>query len=844
MDNSASNVERSSLNFGLSRAILLFLIICNTHGMKESYTKYKHYQNDYVSKRHFLAAVPEKTGKQEGEKEQLRTTTYVHVPNTRDHFFIDTKSINMHDRHRQNVRLSSNMGGIGSGRKVAKATSVNKKSTHTSKFASNLATLGFTNGSKMGTTTTSQNSERTAPEDSDATQDKTDDNDSNAGGTRVKFDTIPGLDCVKKVDNAPVEKPMIEQVNQEVSHDKITKTHKIQIQYRTKTEKKEVDVIEKVKCLMARLFQYDKTIQLLPFYSTNKSNPITTSKDVPNDMESFQIYVPDASVHPRTKTLRMSFKITSERRLWQIKMINGVKNYLSQYNIWLDETFLVTLDNVKVGGLILSHPQFTRRDTATRDINRRINENEELKTPIQLSPTNIWNTSGNKISTKVLAVECSKGHAQLVRNRLFTKLLNVPDSMQYSNTRYFKFVPFTATGTITDKVIRSGIYLQNKYLIQTTAITIVNINRLQWVVPNTIDTFQALVLSAKIPDTESTIFTTIEMGMLDNKAHLLTTKSAWEVASKWVDNLITKMSAASAPSEFWLERTGFSKPPERLDRPVISDAQLAYANYLEQSIVQLVGDGCEESGVKTAPARRSYSRVVYGGHTTTSDSKNTKKTTSTAVSTITSGSGKMENENLQKTMKQTMKNIQNESRNIQEEAKKMQEESKKGQRDMRKALLEEMKEIRQEHKSRYLKVEESVDVFEHMLKELHASNKEKSQEMASYEKRLAQIGSSTAHTAEKVDQLSRAMNEKVDKLHQTMKAFINVMADTINTSNQTDEDIARQKQNLGELTSLLEAETKDLESPMDLDNEDDSSINTMTTLPGTQEALRGKAEKK
>ena len=174
----------------------------------------------------------------------------------------------------------------------------------------------------------------------------------------------------------------------------------------------------------------------------------------------------------------MSFRIASEYKLWQLKMISGIRNYLSQYKVYLEQSYLITLDNVKVGGLILSHPQFTRRDTATRDLNLRINENEEQKTPIQLSPSNMWNTQGKKISTKVLSVECSKEHVHLVKQRLFSKLLNVPESMQFSNTRYFKFVPFTATSAISDKVLRSGIYLQNKYLIQTTAITIVNSNRL------------------------------------------------------------------------------------------------------------------------------------------------------------------------------------------------------------------------------------------------------------------------------------------------------------------------------------------------------------------------------
>ena len=155
---------------------------------------------------------------------------------------------------------------------------------------------------------------------------------------------------------------------------------------------------------MARMFQYNKTAQMRPYCVTNRSNPITTSKDIPTEHEEFQVYVPDASINPNSKMLHMSFKLSSELQLWQIKTISGVRRYLSQFAVYLDQSYLVTLENVKFGGLILSHPQFTRRDTATKDLNRRVNENEEKITPIQLSQSSLWNNNGNKISTKVLVV--------------------------------------------------------------------------------------------------------------------------------------------------------------------------------------------------------------------------------------------------------------------------------------------------------------------------------------------------------------------------------------------------------------------------------------------------------
>lgn len=170
-------------------------------------------------------------------------------------------------------------------------------------------------------------------------------------------------------------------------------------------------------------------------------------------------------------------------------MTPQIRSFLTQSNIYLDPTYLSTFDNVKVGALILSHPQFTRRDSAIRDLNLRISKNEEDKTLIQLSPRIFWNESGSRISTKVLAVECSKEHVQLVKHRFFSKFLNIPEPLTYSNTRLFKFMPFTATSGITDKVIRLGIYLQNEFLTQTTAVTMINLNRLDWKIPESDTTF-------------------------------------------------------------------------------------------------------------------------------------------------------------------------------------------------------------------------------------------------------------------------------------------------------------------------------------------------------------------
>ena len=168
----------------------------------------------------------------------------------------------------------------------------------------------------------------------------------------------------------------------------------------------------------------------------------------------------------------------------------------------------------------------------------------------------------------------------------------------------------------------------------------------------------------------------------------------------------------------------------------------------------------------------------------------------------------------------------------------MQEQAKQGQTEMRKSLLNEMIQIRKEHSTRTTKIEESVEVFEVMVKELHASNKEKSKEMASYERRLTQIGQSTAKTSATVEDLKKTMNTKIDKLNLTMKAFINVMSDAVRKDHEG-VDVVKQQQHLLELSQLLEVDA--LGQEMDLE---DSNFGTQEPSPGSEEALGGEGNKK
>ena len=321
----------------------------------------------------------------------------------------------------------------------------------------------------------------------------------------------------------------------------------------------------------------------------------------------------------------------------------------------------------------MSHCQFTRRDIATKDLYDRINEKETKCIPLQLTPYLMWHENGNKpkISTKLLAVECSKQDVIVLKQRMFTKLLNVPAELKYSNTRSFKFIPFSATGAINDDVIRSGIFLQNKFLTQCVTVTVININSIDWTVPETTMTFRMMAMEAVTGEGEEEvrIFSTLEMGMADNKVHMMTTKELHSTAMEWMDNLTKQLREMNNSVEYWISEMGYEGPPERINRPDSSDAHQAYANFLDQSFSPMLGTDQEVDAPKNPPIRSTYSRVVYGnllGDSSPTDvsTQVTPSTQASSTSSITSAYTNNDSVVIQKAVNKAISTLQKKMKKI------------------------------------------------------------------------------------------------------------------------------------------------------------------------------------
>ena len=818
MAKTAGKVEGANFNLGKSIGIILFLFICRPYanGRKSYKDWYSQKPTCHLQEK---VGAPRSIGK--ASNSRLHTVPYVTVlksDNQEMNTFLIVKSFIYIVE--QNQSENSKMGGPGSGNftkglRPGRGGGPGRGGASRSSIST---ILGIAQTKKVSLVTPTKAKATEEAKDPKETLDdlevieenmnmeegEVEERDSDRIATQVKKKpaTAPGVPKMLiggNLTKPPVERSIIPLTTK--AKEAITgTTYKYRICYRQKVKGTNVDYPLKLRSLLSRFMQYEKSVQLVPYDPANRSNPIVTAKDIPSDDQDFEIYAPSATVLTKSMMLHMNFRIASDVRLWKLKAMIPIRNYLTKFSIYLDENILVTIDNAKVGGLVLSNCQYTRRDQAVKDLYKRLNENEKVKIPLQLTPFVLYNGSGNnKISTKLLSVEVSKENAQEMRKRLFSKLFNLDPSMRYSNTRYFKFIPFNATGGFTDKIIRKGMFLQNQYLLQCTHITLTRISSIDWIVPNMGGiSFKALALEASQKKELEKLFTSVEMGASNNKVYLVTTKDVLEEAEQWVDNFVAQMDSVSpTDNEWWKNQMGFDGPPVKYGQHDTSDAHKAYANYVDQVFTSMVGTEVEHTAPKTQPSRKTYSRVVYEGGKSSS-SQRSRDTQATEASTVSSGLSSAR-EDFEEALNAAIQTVKESQKADSDEMKKHLEEESN---ITRKTLIEELKSANKEAVERFKRIEKDGESFEIMVREVHNSGKNRDAAMKQYEQRLNQISSNVATTAYKMD----SIDVKVDKTNKVMQQFIGVMANAMGPDGNNGDNKANQQQ-LRDLANFLEEES-------------------------------------
>jgi len=596
-----------------------------------------------------------------------------------------------------------------------------------------------------------------------------------------------------KIKNAPIMKT----VNNETTTDGNTPsstTYITRVQYRRKVSKTP-DVIKFMKIIAAALMQYNKSIQLLPFDDKDKNNPLVTPRDIPDEVEEFQIYVPYAQV-TRRGWLFMRFKIRSDTPLWQLKQNKGIRAILDRSGIFLDQMYLTSVDNLKIGGFLMSHCQYTRREQANKEINDWINMDESENMAIQLTPHLYWHgTGGNKVSTRLLAIECSRENGNEIRERIYRKMMNVPETLKYGNTRHFRYLPFMTTATITDDAIRNSVMLQNQYLLNVGAVTIRYTNNVTWKVPDTNLSFKEMVLTVETKDkSNNKLFNNVEIATGYNKVYLLTFKETLEEATIWIDEFIAKLKINSTTSTQWKALTGHPRVIQRIDRVGTSDAEKAYSVSMIKDLNIGGGSQSEDRQLNVAPVKQAWNRVHYGPVET---EEIIQEQTQTSMSTLTPQEGKNRSMN-----------------DIETRFKKFEKTVQSSHNKSREEMLAEIKAMTTQSEIRTKSYEVIVKNNESVVNELLSYTKAQGVELASQKESIASIDKRTIATSDKMDVLDErtiATSEKMDVLNTSMNEFMTQISKTVTSLRDEFQSISYDGDDPNNYYSQLGQEKMDIE---------------------------------
>ena len=246
---------------------------------------------------------------------------------------------------------------------------------------------------------------------------------------------------------------------------------KLSIDFPLRSGTKENDISLFFKRFCTVLFSADKNIQLLK-WEQSTSNPIANASDIAYDEKTIGEYYSGMKFKNNRRRIIGYSKIISPIPFYKIKKHQHFYNWLTTNNVWVRTTSLSSNNHVKLGWILNAHPSFTHQKYAINELKKRM---ENLDIEIEISPHTISHTtSDNKqIRTNTLRIDSTADHSHKAMDLLIKALTNTPSEHSTSPTQAYKIIPFQNHGLSTDEITEL-IYRQNKFLHETSAISIIN----------------------------------------------------------------------------------------------------------------------------------------------------------------------------------------------------------------------------------------------------------------------------------------------------------------------------------------------------------------------------------
>ena len=134
---------------------------------------------------------------------------------------------------------------------------------------------------------------------------------------------------------------------------------------------------------------------------------------------------------------------------------------------------------------------------------------------------------------KILAIECAREHMSEVRARLEEVMtLRSDKGEQLSLT--IKFIPLRPDDITSEDMLRQLFLLQKKYVKEVRAVTIFNINNVEWTMPNGTVTFSQHLSNAKHGANGKKFVLDVEESEDDDRVYVLVYQADEQYVCKWL----------------------------------------------------------------------------------------------------------------------------------------------------------------------------------------------------------------------------------------------------------------------------------------------------------------------
>ena len=220
------------------------------------------------------------------------------------------------------------------------------------------------------------------------------------------------------------------------------------------------------------LTDFEQNVELLPFSDDDIGQGIKKIEDLRRKKKLWERFAKGCKHVQKTSFVTLHIKVDMKSTLLELKRKADFFCTLRQNSVFLEQQLINSVDPIRVGGLLYSHPKFTDGIQAMYHINKGLNEGSDKPVKIQLAAHMMYvGSKGSKVFTRLLAVECDRRWGAEVKKRLQVLFTEMKMRTLDANVYNMKLIPLRPDGVTNENTLAKLVCLQQRFLENKEAVT-------------------------------------------------------------------------------------------------------------------------------------------------------------------------------------------------------------------------------------------------------------------------------------------------------------------------------------------------------------------------------------